>query len=388
MTSRVAARLRKRKERTTDDEETLLSFPANKGFRAFLDGTFERTKTLAVAPGIGCVQCGARSARFCACGASFADDINWEEMTSFVKFIRRPTNPILFMDDASDQSSLRANLGHLCSGLALHAQLRAVARACALGAVSGRPEMINSLKDFWLLEDARRLAAAAQKLAESRGFFSGGQSHGGLAIKGHGVRDAVIKFCTHFESGLIEDLHRWHSSRNPEKRRQFALAATRRFAEISAVFLARVSRRRVAHVFLGSFACSSLGPADVQTSQATPRGLPARPVRDRRDRRVAGGMRRPYSHAPVSPVARRPRGQSSEGGLARLSVRVQENPAPSDAASSSFLFGLSGAVCFRGGPPNIQRLQRQAVVRKTSPPADGEGVLHEAGDGACDCHPA
>jgi hypothetical protein len=92
-------------------------------------------------------------------------------MTSFVKFIRRPTNPILFMDDASDQSSLRANLGHLCSGLALHAQLRAVARACALGAVSGRPKMINSLKDFWLLEDARRLAAAAQKLAESRGFF-------------------------------------------------------------------------------------------------------------------------------------------------------------------------------------------------------------------------
>jgi hypothetical protein len=45
VTSRVAARLRKRKERTTDDEETLLSFPANKGFRAFLDGTFERTKT-------------------------------------------------------------------------------------------------------------------------------------------------------------------------------------------------------------------------------------------------------------------------------------------------------------------------------------------------------
>jgi hypothetical protein len=170
VTSRVAARLRKRKERTTDDDETLLSFPANKGFRAFLDGTFERTKTLAVAPGIGCVQCGARSARFCACGASFADDINWEEMTSFVKFIRRPTNPILFMDDASDQSSLRANLGHLCSGLALHAQLRAVARACALGAVSGRPETINFLKDFWLLEDARRLVAAAQKLAESRGF--------------------------------------------------------------------------------------------------------------------------------------------------------------------------------------------------------------------------
>ena len=198
----------------------------------------------------------------------------------------------------------------------------------------------------------------------------------------------MIKFCIHFESGLIEDLHRWHSSRNPEKRRQFALAATRRFAEISAVFLARVSRRRVAHVFLGSFACSSLGPADVQTSQATPRGLPARPVRDRRDRRVIGGMRRPSSHAPVPPVTRRPRGQSSGGGLARLSVRVQENPAPSDAASSSFLFGLSGAVCFRGGPPNIQRLQRQAVVRKTSPPADGEGVLHEAGDGACDCHPA
>ena len=44
MTSRVAARLRKWKERTTDDEETLLSLPANKGFRAFLDGTFERQK--------------------------------------------------------------------------------------------------------------------------------------------------------------------------------------------------------------------------------------------------------------------------------------------------------------------------------------------------------
>jgi hypothetical protein len=44
VTSRVAARLRKRKVRTTDDEETLLSFLANKGVRAFLDGTFERKK--------------------------------------------------------------------------------------------------------------------------------------------------------------------------------------------------------------------------------------------------------------------------------------------------------------------------------------------------------
>ena len=175
-----ANRLRKRKERDVGQQLNIRTFPKNKGYVAYHDGSWDRKKQWKVDEKSGnCSICKAASRTYCICGVTFEEKINWSEVTDFVRYVRSPTNPILFMTDAADQKGFEDVFYKLIQDQTWDIRFLAITRGIVLGAISGKPDLLHNVRDVILNGSKEDLAARAQEFAERHMFFRAGQAHGG-----------------------------------------------------------------------------------------------------------------------------------------------------------------------------------------------------------------
>ena len=181
--------------------------------------------------------------QYCICGVSFENLIDWELVKNFIQYMRAPTNPILYMSDAADQHAFEIAFAETFSALELNIRIRATVRAVAIGAISGKPDIIHKLGNQLIGDNAVALADAAQVIAEKHMFFRGGQSHGHLAVSKpnkKNVRAAILEFCTSFEDQVVRSVTQWHEAATLKSKRILALSTLRLFNNVAKVFCAKV----------------------------------------------------------------------------------------------------------------------------------------------------
>jgi hypothetical protein len=239
-----AYRLRKRMQRTSKQEITITSFPKNKGYVAYHDGTWQRKKNWKIGQtSTGCCVCGSSSSTYCVCGVAFETDVLWAEVTNFVRYVRSPTNPILFMTDPVDQKEFESVLHDMVEQECVENKILGSCRGAVIGAISGRADVVRSLQNVIMSGTVHDFASGAQKIAERHGFFRGGQAHGGLAINKEGkknVYQAVLEYCEHFESELLDSVQCWHGATSVPVRRAAARSTLQKLSQIAVVFCAKV----------------------------------------------------------------------------------------------------------------------------------------------------
>ena len=186
VSSRSASRLTSRASRLQRGIWTPPSttgFPWNAGCRAAALGENVTVRTRTDREAVPCGVCEGGSADRCVCGATFASGINEAALGDFIAFVRSPYNPILTDEDPWDQSLFRGLFDTMAETASTEEMPRfvvvhGVLRACTLGALSGRPEVLNDLPigaTDQLVEDTLR-----RRCAQGDPFFRGGQAHGKL----------------------------------------------------------------------------------------------------------------------------------------------------------------------------------------------------------------
>ena len=215
-----AARLRQRARRErlaeSDDRPALLDFPWNIGCRAFVKNT-----TAARKPALdraGCAVCETSDSRLCICGAAFADLTCREKLTSFVRFFRSSSTPVLSEDDPEDQRLLLTQVSRVRMSAAPGSadMYRCIVRFAAIAALSGRPDVMTELSTALCsggTDAAVQTACAA--ICGNRPFFRGGQAHGSLSTEG--TPSAIGDFCVIALGELANQLQAWSVGVGPPR---------------------------------------------------------------------------------------------------------------------------------------------------------------------------
>ncbi len=176
---------------------------------------------------------------------TFEEKINWSEVTDFVRYVRSPTNPILFMTDAADQKGFEDVFYKLIQNQTWDIRFLAITRGIVLGAISGKPDLLHNVRDVILNGSKEDLAARAQEFAERHMFFRAGQAHGGLAIQKpnkKNVREAVLEYCQEHELTLVTYVRKWHEANTLADRRDAARETLLKLSLVAKVFCAKAIR--------------------------------------------------------------------------------------------------------------------------------------------------
>lgn len=226
VTVAAGARLRKRaqrereqalRNRETGADPPLVGFPWNDGTRAAAAGKpIARSRLGSSGSDISCPVCGASNGRACVCGTKFADATNTRALASFVNFVRRSSTPVFEEDSPEDQWRLVSTMAEVFASEDKPQPgsnvWEAFARFVAVASFSGRPDVLESLKES--LVPAATHAAFLEALAEHVGgkkpFWRGGQAHGGLATTE--ICGAYEAFLANHSRTLAANLQAWNDA--------------------------------------------------------------------------------------------------------------------------------------------------------------------------------
>ena len=174
-----------------------------------------------------CAVCSVLNSRECSCGALLAHSLDEQALTSFVSFVRSPHTPILHDVDPWDQQEFKECFRSICTtpsddvaprkrGLGCDVVTREqllhfIVRAAAVGALSGRQDILKILP--CTAKDEEFLSALGTITKPEVQFFRGGQCHGQL------TKAAVCKTTEAFLGSLsteieeaILDIGKWEEA--------------------------------------------------------------------------------------------------------------------------------------------------------------------------------
>jgi hypothetical protein len=201
VTAKVASRLYQRKKRQTPEalSQETVAFPLTVAIKAKLlgqDAVVSRLLGKGTADRGGCSVCGAKSTRYCVCGADLCHDFRGDVAADFLRFVRSPNVPVLVDADPADQEDFSVRLSNIArsAGQSVEVVRHALIRGCALGAITCKPSTLvhcgGQASDAEVIESLHSAVDASEVL------FRGGQCHGSLAKKD--LPDAVSIFLSQY----------------------------------------------------------------------------------------------------------------------------------------------------------------------------------------------